>query len=440
MLSTTELLETLADWNYWNRPLPGTFSREKYEKEVLTKSETGEIVVLQGVRRSGKSTILQNTIRRLVENGVAARDILFVNLEDPRFFGHLTPGLLSRIKEVYLQHLNPGGVPYLILDEVQNVPGFEKWLLKEYELGGARLFVTGSNSRLSSREIGTALVGRYLDVRVFPLDFREFLEFHGLNPTDRLELAQRRIEVRRLFDEYVEYGGFPKVVLTDDMTMKRAEVKIYFDSIVLRDIVARYRLDNFEALLGLAVYLLSHASSPLSLNGLKNHFGLSFDLVERYVAYLENAYLVFRVPRFDWSLKRQRANPRKIYAVDTGLANAVSFQVGQRVGQCLENLVFLELLRRGEEVYYCKTQAGYEVDFLVKRGPAIVQLIQVCTSLENRKTRERELRSLVRAAGEIPHAGNAELLVLVPDHEETLMKEGKEIRVVELKSWLLGLA
>ncbi len=440
MNKETQLLETLADWNFWHRSLPDTVPRERYETEVLSKSTTGEIVIVKGVRRSGKSTILVNALRRLVDSGVSPREMMFVNLEDPRFIGQLEPGLLSRIKDTYLQHLNPTGTPYLILDEIQNVPGFEKWLLREYELGNARLLVTGSNAKLSSREIGTALTGRYLDVNVLPLAFDEFLSFKGVNPTDRLELAQRRLDIKRLFEEYVDYGGFPKVALTPEPVLKQAEVRIYFDSIVLRDIVARYRLDNFEALLQLAVYILSHASSPLSLNGLKTHFGLSFDLVDRYVEYLENAYLIFRVPRFDWSLKRQHANPRKVYAVDTGLSNAVSFQVGDRLGQRLENLVFLELVRRGAEVYYYKTQGGYEVDFVVKRGPHITQLIQVCNGMEHKKTRERELRALVKATQEIAHADRADHIVLVPDGEETVVREGIEIRIVDVKSWLLGLS
>jgi len=437
MISRDIILETLNEWNFWSRDLPPTVERAAYEQEVLTKSGTGEIVIVKGVRRSGKSTILLNTIRNLISREIARGEILFVNLEDPRFTNDLNVETLSLIKDVYMEHLRPSGIPWIILDEVQNIPHFEKWLLKEYELKRSHLFVTGSNARLLSREIGTILTGRYLDVMVFPLGFREYLKFKGIVLENELDWLNQRLEINRCFNDYLTFGGFPRVVLTADDELKKAELRAYFDSILYRDIVTRHRLDNPSALMSLSVYLLSHISHLLSINALKNRLRLSFDLIDRYVSYLENAYLIFRVPLFDWSLRRQQVNPQKIYAVDTGLANIASFQVGRQIGQRLENCVFLELLRRGGEIYYYKTAGNLEVDFIVKKDERITSLIQVAAEIGDKKTRERELRALVRAGTEIPHAGKAELILLTPDVQEKLMVDGREIQILDLKKWLI---
>lgn len=437
MISKADILETLNEWNYWNRDLPLAVERKSYEEQVLAKSETGEIIILKGVRRSGKSTILLNTIRNRISKGVNPNDILFINLEDPRFISDLDVKLLAQIREVYLEYLNPTGLPYFFLDEIQNVPHFEKWVLKEYELRRSRLFLTGSNARLLSREIGTALTGRYLEVNVFPLGFQEFLAFKGIHVQNQLDRAHYRLEINRSFQEYLTFGGFPKIALIEDPEIKKAELKTYFDSILLRDIVARYRLDNVEALMTLSVYLLSNISNLLSVNTLKNYFKLSFDLIGRYVEYLENAYLIFRVPLFDWSFKRQQVNPKKIYAIDIGLANLVSFQVGQKLGARLENLVFLELLRRGKEIFYYKTSGNLEVDFVIKEKDKIVEMIQVSAGIDEEKTKLREIRSLIKAKNEIPYTQDAKLTLLVPDINEILLKNGEEVHITDLKSWLL---
>ncbi len=323
------------------------------------------------------------------------------------------------------------------MDEIQNVTGFEKWLFKEYELNTSRLFVTGSNAKLLSREIGTALSGRYPDVTVFPLSFKEHIQLKGIPIESGLDLISHRLEINREFNKYLTHGGFPKVALTEDQDLKKAELKMYFDSILFRDIVARYSLKNVEALMALSVYLLSITGKLLSINALKNRLKLSFDLINRYVEYLESAYLIFRVPLFDWSLKKQQVNPRKVYAVDMGLSNIVSFQGGRRFGNQIENLVFLELLRRGKEVYYYKTRQDLEVDFIIMEDNSITRMIQVSANIDDEKTKKREIRALVKASSEIPHADKAELIVLVPDRNEIIKWKGKEVLIKDLKEWLL---
>jgi hypothetical protein len=439
MIQKNDIISTLNDWNYWNRNFSNTQKRQFYEDRILEKEKTGEIVILKGVRRCGKSTLLLNTIKNLINSGVEKNNILFVNLEDPKFMNYLDIDLLTKIKDVYLEYLNPQDIPCIFLDEIQNIDGFEKWLLKEYELKQSRLFVTGSNAKLLSKEIGTALSGRFLDEFILPLSFKEYLKFKGLNIANSMDMISHSIEINRYFEEFIQYGGFPKIVLTDNTEMKKEMLRSYFDSILMRDVVSRYALDNVVSLMKLSVYALSNISQSMSINSIKNQFQLSFDLVRNYIEYIENAYLIFRVSIFDWSLKKQNVNPQKIYCIDQGLSNIVSFNISQRIGDRLENIVFLELLRHGFEIYYYKKAGDYEVDFIVKKNQNIVKMIQVSNNIDNAKTKKREIKALVKASTDIPHAQKAELLLLVPDRDETTQMNGKEIVIKNVKAWLLNL-
>jgi len=430
------LLAVLNDWNYWKKDFPDIYKRPLYGQEIEKKSYANEVLFIKGVRRSGKSTMLVDRIKNLVSQGVPIESILFVNLEDPRLLPHLSLDLLENIKHCHSRYLNPRQKPHIFLDEVQNIDQFEKWLLKEYELSSSHLYATGSNSKLLSKEIGTALSGRYLDVEVYPLSFREFLAFKNLDISNKLDLLQNKIEIERYFEEYMDYGGFPKVVLLEDQDLKKYELKNYFDSILLRDIVVRYRLGSFNALERLAIRLLSSMSNIVSISSLKKSMGLSYDAVSSYIEYLENAYMLFRVPLFDWSLKKQQANPCKVYAIDTGLVNRVSFKVGKRTGDQLENIVFLELKRHNEEIYYYKTPAGYEVDFLCKAGERITQLIQVSARLDDAKTRAREIRALIKAKQELKYCDNTRLIVLTLDPGEMLSQDNHAIEIVNVLEWL----
>ena len=432
-----EILALLEDWNYWSKPFRESFVRSKYEDEVAHKASTDEIIFLKGVRRSGKSTILLNYIEKLSKSGIPKEDILFVNLEDPRFASNLSLELLEEIKKTYIYYINPKNKPYIFLDEVQNIDGFEKWLLKEYELRTAHLFATGSNSKLLSKEIGSSLSGRYLDIQVLPLSFKEYLAFNQITIEKPYDLISKYIEVERHFEEFMLYGGFPKVVLTDDRVLKEAELKSYFDSILLRDIVARYKLENFRILEQLSILLLSSISNLVSITKVKNRLGVSHDLASRYMEYLENTYMIHYVPLFDWSLQKQFVNPKKIYSIDTGLSKRVSFEVGKRTGDMLENIVYLELRRRYSEIYYFKTSQGYEVDFLIKEYKDITHLVQVSQTLIDEKTKKRELRSLVKASDELAHSENVALLLLTMDETRTELVDGKRVEVVNILEWLL---
>ncbi len=437
MLNKEELFETLADWNYWDKSFPETVNRPVYEKEIARKTATGEILILKGVRRSGKSTLLINEMKRLVANGSDTRDILYVNFEDPRFTNHLNLDLMELIKETYQEFVNPDKTakPYFFFDEVQHIEAWEKWVLKEYATGSSHLYVTGSNSSLLSSEIGTALSGRYLDIKVYPLSFHEFLEFNEIHVNTKAERINKRTDINRAFRQFIKQGGFPKLTAIPDNDSQQDLLQTYFDSILLRDIVARHNLNNYRALEEMAAFLLANTSSLNSTNKLKSMLGISHEKARNYCGYLEDAYLIFQLHRFSWSVKKQLTNVRKFYTIDTGLANRVSFQVGSRQGQNLETIVFVELRRRGKEIFYFKTKNDKEIDFLVKKGQTIKELIQVSYSMVDEQTRKRELMALKYASDEL--TGTQRCLVLTTDPSETIEWQGQTIEIVNIIDWLL---
>lgn len=395
-----DILEILNDWNYWNRELPTIIPRSAYDAKIASFLQKDEVTVLKGIRRCGKSTLLLNQIKTLIASGVESKNILFVNLEDPRFVNHLDVKLLSQIKDVYLEYLAPTTKPYIFLDEVQNIPFWEKWVNKEYELKLSHLAITGSNSSMLSGEIASTLGGRYISVEVSPLSFLEFLEFRHIKLTSKLDFVNKKIELSRAFEEFIKYGGFPKV-LEYDVKEKKELLSTYKDSILLKDIVARYKLKNFTTLEEIASYLLANTGIIQSTSKIKNNFKISFDMASDYVEYLKNAYMIFEVKKFDYSLKKQNLNDRKYYAADLGLSNL--YRVGnlQHRGDDLETIVFLELLRRGYKVYYYKTSSNQEIDFLVELDNKIVELVQVTKSIENESTKKREIDPFAKTIEEL---------------------------------------
>ncbi len=437
MLSKEAIFETLSDWNYWDKQLPQTISRPIYEKEIARKAAVGEILVLKGVRRSGKSTLLINEMKRLLSEGRETKDFLYVNFEDARFNNHLSLDLMEQVKETYREFVNPDKTrkPHIFLDEVQHIEAWEKWVLKEYGTKSSHLYVTGSSSSLLSNDIGTAVSGRYLDIEVYPLSFPEFLHFNGITINTKSDRISKKFEVNKAFRQFITQGGFPKMVEIHDEETRQDLLQTYFDSILLRDIIARHKLSNYRALQEMSTFLLAGTASLNSTNKLKNMLGISYEKARDYCGFLEEASLIFQLPRFSWSLKKQMVNVRKFYAIDTGIANRVSFQVGSRQGQNIETIVFLELHRRKQEVFYYKTQNEREVDFVVKKGQIITELIQVSFTMQEEQTRKRELTALKCAYDELSDAPHC--LVLTMDPSETIHWQGLDIEVLNIIDWLL---
>lgn len=225
----------------------------------------------------------------LINKGISPRRILIINFEDPRF-GRLNVNLLQRIYEIYLEFINPQEKPFLFLDEVQEVENWEKWALMMHELKKGKIIISSSNAKLLSQELSTLLTGRHLDVLVFPLSFDEFIKFKKLTIKNKLDLVRNEVKIRTFFNEYFFWGGFPEVVLEEN---KKEILLGYFEDILEKDLVRRYKIRRREELKELLRFYLSNISNLVSFNSLEKFLGISADTIEKFSSYLENVFLLF---------------------------------------------------------------------------------------------------------------------------------------------------
>jgi hypothetical protein len=430
-----EILEILADWNFWAKEIGVGIERERYVKELLTLiTKTDQIVCISGVRRAGKSTLIKQIARELAKTA-GARNTLVVNFEDERFYER-DLAILRQIYEAYLVKVHPDKRPFIFLDEIQAIEGWERFVRGLHERGEARLAISGSSARLLSEEFATLLTGRHVTLAVYPLNFTEFLKFKGLEIKSEVEALAKRMGIRRLLDEYLEFGGFPEVVLSQE---KRRILLSYFETTITRDVAERFKIREREKLRTLAKYYLANISSPMTFNSVSRFLELPLTTVERFSSHLETANLIFFVKRFSYSLKEQEKSPRKVYSIDIGLSNAIGFKFAKNMGKTAENVVATSLkvwqsFDPEVEVYYWKDSLGREVDFVVKKGLKAEQLIQVCWDVSELETRDRELRSLV---GAMKKLGVDEGTVVTGDHEGEEKIRGKKIHYIPLWKWLV---
>lgn len=438
-----ELLEILGDWNFWRKDLETGRERTKYLDECLRRLDANVVLAVIGARRAGKSFILRQLVKKLVEKGVAKEDSLMVNFDDKRF-AEFYPKLLDEVWDAYQEFVKPvkpaaGGKPFVFLDEVQNVPGWEKWVRTMHELGKAKIIVSGSSSKLLAGELATLLTGRHLDVVVFPFDFKEFLSFKNLEAAGELDFATKKTELKRAFNEYLEFGGFPEVVLTADAGDKKQLLLTYFDDVLTKDVEKRHKVRESGKLRALARFYLTNASNSVTFNSLKKFLGTTTNTIEKFSSYLEEANLVFFVKRFSFKVREQEKTARKVYSIDAGLANAVGFKFSPNYGKTAENVVAVALRKKqaqnpGVEAYYWKNARGEEVDFVVKEGLKVKQLIQACWNLGGYETRNREVKALLKASRELKCRN---LVVVTEDYEAQEKTGGEKINFIPLWKWLL---
>ncbi|MEM4522622.1 MAG: AAA family ATPase [Nitrososphaeria archaeon] len=241
MLSDGRILEILVDWNYWGNYSKNFIQREDYFKKMNYLCKGSEVVVIKGVRRSGKSSITYFFIKDLIDKGLDAKKTLFINFEDPRLPAVVSLEELNRIFEVYLKNVD-SDPRYVVLDEIQYVEAWEKFARFLSEAKDVKVIVTGSSSKLMGEEYATVLTGRHVDIEVFPLSFTEFLKFRNINVKEKIDLIRERIAIKRFLDEYIEWGGFPEVVLSEVVERKSELLRSYFYDILLKDIVRRYKI------------------------------------------------------------------------------------------------------------------------------------------------------------------------------------------------------
>ncbi|WP_342306422.1 ATP-binding protein [Methanolobus sp. ZRKC5] len=314
-------------------------------------------------------------------------------------------------------------------DEIQNIPGWERFVRRLHD-GGKKIYVTGSNASMLSREMGTHLTGRHLSYSLYPYSFKEFLDFKKYElPSSNVLTTVEKSTIKKHFNEYIETGGIPEFVKNRD----ELYIKTLYENIIYRDIVARYNLKDEKALKTTAYFAASNIAKEISYNNIKKLTGLSSaTTVKEYFEYLENSYLAFLVPKFSASLKKQVYSSKKVYFVDTAIAKILGFRTSEDYGRILENIVFMELKRRNEEVYYHRDKK--ECDFVIRDGYNIREAIQVTQSLENPDTRKREIEGLLEA---LKAYKLKEGLILTDDSEDEIKMNGRKIIVTPIWKWML---
>jgi len=385
-----------------------------------------EVLLLLGARRTGKSTLVYQIIRDLLDNRIPPEAILFINLDEPLFQSKSKdPIYLTEIIEYYLAQKKSIPAFYLFIDEIQNHDYWVQTIKTLYDTRkNIKIILTGSTSTLLQKEISTRLSGRYFHIIVHPLSFREYLSFKRLQKPSTIEKLQ-------YFNDYLEFGAFPRVVLEEDKDLKQELLKNYFQTIYLKDIIYPNNLRNNKDVFDLLYFLISNIGKNFSYSNIAKTLGIAVETVKEYIGCAENSYLIYTLTKYDASVKKQLANPKKIYCLDTGLVNSISFRFSENKGRLIENLVYISLIKEKKEIYYHKE--NYECDFLIKEGMKIKHAVQVTLSLKDETSRKREIRGLLEA---MDSYNLKEGLIITEKEAEIISLDEKKIVIKPIYEWL----
>ena len=404
----------------------------KLEKDFVIREKLKEIkrfinirhsIIITGVRRCGKSVLLSQIMDAMHDG------YYYITFDDERLADFDLKDF-DKLYEIFIELF--GKNKTFFLDEVQNVNGWERWVRRMYE-NGFKFFITGSNARLLSRELATLLTGRHLQISLYPFSFKEFLVFNKIDlKKEDIYLTEKRGIIIKYFNEYLDKGGFPEFLKYNKIEI----LQEYFNDIIQKDIVERYKIKEIKQLKELARYIITNTGNLATYNQLKKITEIkSVKTIINYFDYLENAYLVFKVPYFSYSLKKQSVNPFKVFSIDTGLRNSISFKFSSDIGRLYENLAALELKRKNKEIYYWKNPLHEEVDFVIKEGFKVRQLIQVCYDINDYETKKREIRALIKASKELKCKN---LLVITEEKEGEEIVGKNKVNYIPLWKWLLS--
>jgi predicted AAA+ superfamily ATPase len=409
--------------------------------DLVLPKKIRKIVTFTGVRRSGKTYVMFQLIKELSKK-IPKENIFYINFEDERI--ERTKETLTKLIPTLLQLYGNGKKTYfLFLDEIQIMPEWSRWLRRVFDsYRNITFFVSGSSSKLSSKEIPTELRGRALNFEIFPLSFEEFLSFKDIKLEKHFEYSERKIsEIKKALVEYIEYGGFPEIVLEDSILQKKRIIQEYFKTIVSRDIAERHNIkkiyllhDFLKLLLNTKNFSINKSVKILHSQGKEVGKGTLIN----YSNYVQESYFCFFIPIFSYKIKEQLRYPQKVYFVDNSFITNISFRFSKDYGRLYENVVALQLRRIQAknpllEIYYWKDKTN-EVDFVLKEGLKVEQLIQVCYDIEDFMTKEREVKALVEASKEL-RCNN--LFVITQDYEAEEQHKGKKIKFMPLWKWLL---
>jgi predicted AAA+ superfamily ATPase len=396
------------------------------EKDAQKWMSSDLIKVILGPRRAGKSVFALMLLKD--------KNFAYFNFDDESLPGEEKidlDELLSELKQVY------GDTKYILFDEIQNLPNWELFVNRLHR-SGYNLVLTGSNASLLSMELATHLTGRHIPIEILPFDFKEVLKAKQYEVSaDKLLLPDEKAKLLVYLSQYMTNGGYPEVVTKD--VEPRGYLDTLFDAVLFKDVIKRHKVRFSKQIDDLGSYLINNVSNPYTARKLAKTLSLKSDVTTaKYLGYLTEAYLLFSLDRHSTKVGARLQSPKKTYVVDNGLVTAKAVQHSPDSGKLMENLVFTELVKRGNqpnrELFYYKTRNDREVDFVLKKGYKIVELIQVCYDLANPDVEQREIKALLEAGDELKVT---KLTVLTWSDKREMKKEGGVIRFTPLWEWLL---
>jgi predicted AAA+ superfamily ATPase len=412
--------------NFLERKLPDTFSRE-----VSIPISSNKIISVIGARRVGKTFLLFSLIQKLREKKEINR-IIYINFEDDRLFPLNINEMNSFIEAYYeLFPKNKSKIVYFFFDEIQVVEKWEIFVRRIYDNEKCKIFLTGSSSKLLSKEIATSLRGRTNTYEIFPYSFNEYLSLN--NVSRNYYSSTNRSKIVNLYKKYFTNSGYPELLFQNNIE-KQKTLNEYLNLIIYKDIVERYNISNLFLVKYLIKFFLSNTANLMSVTKIFNDIKsqgikISKDTLFQYLEYLEEAFILFSVKISSNNIREVQRNPRKIYCIDNALTDAVSIE--NNYGRKFENLVFLELRRRGLEISYFKNK--YEVDFVFKQNKK-TSLINAAYSISNKATREREIQSLLEGMN---YFNLKKGILLTDNYEEVFQSENKIINILPFWKWTL---
>lgn len=383
--------------------------------------QTSEILIISGIRRCGKSVLMQQIRDRLVEKD------FFFNFDDERLANFKLDDF-QKLQECFVELFGEQHTYYF--DEIQNIEGWERFVRRLYNAGN-KIVITGSNARMLSRELGTHLTGRYIQVEIYPFSFQEYLAMNEIPVNAKtLYTTTGRATMVKSFVKYMECGGFPKFLQDGSVSYLTS----LYESIIYRDILTRNGLTNEKEMQELMFYLASNATKRVTYSSLGKVVGIQHpDTIKNYLEYIQQTYLISQLFRYDPSVKKQMMSPKKIYFVDNAIIKRIGFNATENNGVFLENLVFIELKRRGWDVYYYADKK--ECDFIVRKGLHISDAYQVTLKMDSLQTREREIAG-VREAMQAYSLSKGYILTF--EGKETInFDDGTIVEVVPVWEWIL---
>lgn len=380
-----------------------------------------EVLVITGIRRCGKSVLMQQIRERQNEKDY------YLNFDDERLINFRVEDF-QMLNEVFMEDF--GIQKHYYLDEIQNVEGWERFVNRLYSQG-CKVFVTGSNANLLSRELGTFLTGRHVTMELYPFSFREYLELEQIEvKQDTFYTTEGKALLLGKIQRYMKAGGFPQYIQSDSDNYLFS----LYNDIIYKDVVVRNKINNEKQLKEMMYYLASNATHRFTYNSVAKAVNIkSPDTIKSYIGFIEDTYLVRQLAKFDYSVGVQMRSPKKIYFIDNALIHKIGFNATDNLGSSLENCVCVELMRRGKDIYYhADTQ---ECDFIIREGVTIVDAMQVTVSIKDAGTREREIKGLLAAMER--YGLPTGTIITLEEEEEIIVNDHQQISVRPIWKWLL---